>query len=258
MDIQSEIQNPNSKILVVEDSEIQAEMLRRELVNKGYSVIIAKNGQEGLEMAKKEKPSLIIADILMPIMNGYNMCKEIKKIEELKNIPVILLTQLTESEDIITGLESGAENYITKPYSEDYLIAKVEALLNHTVTIKNRPDLKAVEIVYADKDHLVRSSREQTLNFLLSTYENTVIQNRELTKAQLELKSLTIHLEDRVKERTKALEREIEERKKMEEELRQKVEELERFKKATIQRELRMKDLKDRLKEMEKGRGSSE
>lgn len=254
MDVQSKIQNPNSKILVVEDSEIQAEMLRRALVNKGYSVIIGKNGQEGLEMAKKEKPLLIISDILMPVMAGYMMCSEIKKIEELKNIPVILLTQLTEREDIIKGLESGAENYITKPYNEDYLISKIESLLNHTVTFKNRPDLKAIEIIYADKDHLVRSSREQTLNFLLSTYENTVLQNRELTKAQLELKSLNVHLEDRVKERTSALTKEIEDRKKMEEELRQRVEELERFKKATIQRELRMKELKDKVKEMEKGK----
>lgn len=254
MDIQSEIQNSNSKILIVEDSEIQAEMLRRTLVNKGYSVIIAKNGQEGLEMTKKEKPLLIISDILMPVMDGYKMCREIKKAEELKNIPVILLTQLTESEDIITGLESGAGNYITKPYSEDYLIAKVEALLNHTVTFKNRSDLKGVEIIYADKNHLVRSSREQTLNFLLSTYENTVIQNRELTKAQLELKSLTVHLEDKVQERTKALENEIEERKRMEEDLKQKVEDLERFKKATIQRELRMKELRGRLEELEKGK----
>ena len=244
----------DKKILVVEDSEIQAEMLRRTLVNKGYSVIIAKNGQEGLEMTKKEKPSLIISDILMPVMDGYTMCREIKNAEELKNIPVILLTQLTESEDIITGLESGAGNYITKPYSEDYLIAKVEALLNHTVTFKNRHDLKGVEIIYADKNHLVRSSREQTLNFLLSTYENTVIQNRELTKAQLELKSLTVHLEDKVQERTKALENEIEERKRMEEDLKQKVEDLERFKKATIQRELRMKELRGRLEELEKGK----
>ena len=251
----SKLQTPNSQlILVVEDSEIQAEMLRRALVNKGYSVSIAKNGVEGLEMAKREKPLLIISDILMPVMDGYKMCSEIKKVEELKNIPIILLTQLTEGEDIIKGLESGAENYITKPYSEDYLIAKVESLLNHAVTFINRPDLKGVEIIYADKDHLIRSSREQTLNFLLSTYENTVIQNRELTKAQLELKTLTVHLEDRVKERTSALTKEIEERKRMEEELRQKVEELERFKNATIQRELRMKELKDRLKEMERGK----
>ena len=86
MDIQSEIQNSNSKILIVEDSEIQAEMLRRALVNKGYSVSIAKNGAEGLEMAKREKPLLIISDILMPVMDGYKMCSEIKKVEELKNI----------------------------------------------------------------------------------------------------------------------------------------------------------------------------
>ncbi len=243
----------DEKILVVEDSEIQAEMLRRALVNKGYFVSIAKNGQEGLEMTKKEKPLLIISDILMPVMDGYKMCKAIKQVEELKNIPLILLTQLSEGEDIITGLESGAENYITKPYNEDYLLLKVEMLLKHAVTFKNRPDLKAVELIYGGKDHFVRSSREQTLNFLLSTYENTVIQNRELTKAQMEMKSLTVHLEERVRERTTALENEIEEQKRMEEELRQKVEELERFKKATIQRELRMKELRDKIKEMEKG-----
>ncbi len=130
----SQLPTPNSQlILVVEDSEIQAEMLRRALVNKKYSVVIANNGAEGLEIAKKEKPSLIIADILMPIMDGYKMCSEIKKVEELKNIPVILLTQLSESEDIITGLESGAENYITKPYNEDYLLLTEQGIDKGTV-----------------------------------------------------------------------------------------------------------------------------
>ncbi|MBI3583039.1 MAG: response regulator [Nitrospinae bacterium] len=251
----SELKTPNSQfILVVEDSEVQAETLRRMLVKREYKVSVAKNGAEGLEMTKKEKPSLIISDILMPVMDGYKMCSEIKKIEELKNIPVILLTQLSEAEDILNGLEVGAENYITKPFNEDYIILKIEFLLQHRVAFKNRPDLKGIEISYAGKEHLVRAGREQTINFLLSTYENTVYQNKELNRLNLEFLTLKQHLEEKIRERTAILTTEIEIRKKVEEELKTRVEELERFKKATIQRELKMKELKDKLKEMEKGK----
>ena len=80
----SKTQNPNSKILIVEDSEIQAVMLKRLLTEKGYNVVWAKNGAEGLQMAEKERPNLIISDILMPVMDGYQMCKELKGNDALK------------------------------------------------------------------------------------------------------------------------------------------------------------------------------
>ncbi|MEK6589847.1 MAG: response regulator [Nitrospinota bacterium] len=112
-------QNKGSTILVVEDSEVQAMILKQILIGKGYRVNIAKNGAEGLSIVRKEKPMLIISDILMPVMDGYTMCREIKRDKSLSDIPVILLTQLTDAQDIIRRLETTVEIYITKPFNYD-------------------------------------------------------------------------------------------------------------------------------------------
>ena len=95
--------NPKSKILIVEDSAIQAEMLRRILVQHGYTVTWAKNGAEGLAAALEQRPALIISDIMMPVMDGYQMSKEIKQQETIKDLPILLLTQLSEPEEVIRG-----------------------------------------------------------------------------------------------------------------------------------------------------------
>lgn len=242
------------EILIVEDSEVQVELLRRVLAANGYQVLVARNGAEGLASAREHKPDLIISDILMPVMDGYQLCKELKDSKELKDIPLILLTQLDEPEEVIKGLEAGADNYITKPFEEDFLLAKLKSLLLSPVRFTNNPLEKSLEFSMDGKNYSVRSTRAQTLNFLLSTYENVVRRNLELYRTQEALERLNEELEEKVKERTATLTKVIEEQKRTEEELKQKVEELERFKKATIQRELRMKELKDKVEEMEKGK----
>lgn len=246
----SESQNPYSKfrILVVEDSPIQAEMLKRTLVKEGFEVLMAGNGVEGLAMAQKQRPHLIISDILMPVMDGYEMCKKIKEIKELTEIPIVLLTQLTDTDEVIKGLESGAYSFLTKPYHEEFLISKVKYILENPDRYKNRPDRKSIEFEYDGKHYEVHSSRTQTLSYLITTYENAVLKNKELAKAEEDLKLLNEQLEDKVREKTKELQYERDK-------LAERIEELERYKKATIQRELRMKELRDKVKEMEKGKG---
>lgn len=202
----SEIQIPKSQILIVEDSEIQAVMLKRILVQNGYTVTWAKNGADGLTAALQQRPALIISDILMPVMDGYQMCREIKQRETLKDTPILLLTQLTEPEEVIRGLESGADNYITKPFNANFLLSKVDALIKNPDQFKNTPNKRCIDFDYAGKHYAVHAGRSQTLGFLLSTYENAVFQNKELNKIQIELKALNERLEEKVKERTVALE----------------------------------------------------
>ncbi len=202
---ESQIQNPKSKILIVEDSAIQAEMLRRILDQHGYTVTWAKNGAEGLAAALRERPVLVISDIIMPVMDGYQMCREIKQQEPLKDLPLLLLTQLTEPEEVFRGLESGAENYLTKPFNTDLLLSKVEALIKNPDQFKNMPNKRCIEFDYAGKHYTVHTGRSQTIGFLISTYENAVLQNKELNKTQMELKALNDRLEEKVKERTAAL-----------------------------------------------------
>jgi len=98
------------EILVVEDSATQAEQLGYILEQQGYTVLMARNGREALEIISSSLPTMVISDIIMPDMDGYTLCKKIKSDENLKNMPIILLTSLGDAEDVLKGLACGADN----------------------------------------------------------------------------------------------------------------------------------------------------
>lgn len=203
---------PAPRILIVEDSAIQAEMLRRLLIREGYEVFVARDGAEGLEAAQKHPPELVISDINMPVMNGHEMCSRIKDDEKLRDMPVMLLTQIIEPEEVLRGLESGADAYVTKPYDEEFLLSKVHLMLERTDSFKNIPDQKCIEFEYQKKHYVVRSGRAQTLRFLLSNYENALWHSIKLLKSQEELRKFNELLEEKVRRKTAELEAELAER----------------------------------------------
>jgi PAS domain S-box-containing protein len=192
--------NDKTEILIVEDSPIQAEILRRALAKEGYSVTVAGNGAEGLSVLKDLRPALIISDVMMPRMNGYEMCREIKNTDSLKDIPVVLLTQLYEPEEIIRGLESGADTHITKSFDMDYILSKIRTLIENPKRFKNIPDKKSIEFEYEGKNYEVHSGRTQAISFLISTYESAVWQNTELQKVQVQLRNLNETLKEKMLE----------------------------------------------------------
>jgi len=102
----------NNLIIIAEDSLTQAENLKYILEKNGYKVAHGLNGQETLNLVEKDRPLLIVADILMPVMDGYELCRRIKDDENLREVPVILLTSLTKAEDVLKGLECRADSYI--------------------------------------------------------------------------------------------------------------------------------------------------
>src|SRR5579875_3204729 len=116
-------------ILIVEDSQTQAEQLRSILAAAGFEPIIARDGFSALEVIERESVDLVISDIVMPNMSGYELCRQIKAQQRHKKISVMLLSQLHEPMDIIRGLESGADNFLTKPYKPDQLIARIRTIL---------------------------------------------------------------------------------------------------------------------------------
>lgn len=208
-----------SRILIVEDSPTQAVQLQFLLEEQGYDVTSVGNGKQGLTAAREQKPNLIISDIVMPVMDGHEMCHAIKEDEELQTIPVILLTALSDPADIVRGLQAGADYYVTKPYHEDHLLSTVElALATPLREIGGRAEEK-LEVTFAGERHVITSGRQQLLNLLLSTYGNAVEQNRELNQTQRELERLNERLETIVEERTAALVDEVAERERAEEEI---------------------------------------
>lgn len=118
------------KILVVDDEIHIVQIVKFNLEKRGgYEVITAKNGEEGLETAKDKMPDLILSDVMMPKMSGFQFCEALKRDAELKKIPFIILTAKGQENDIKTGTDLGADDYITKPFSPKALLEKVAEIL---------------------------------------------------------------------------------------------------------------------------------
>jgi diguanylate cyclase (GGDEF)-like protein len=207
--------NPDH-VLVVEDSPTQAEGLKYILEQEGYRVSIAGNGVEALVQLKKYVPDIIISDIMMPEKDGYQLCKEIKADDALKNIPVILLTALSDPKDVLRGLECGADNFITKPFNIKYLLDHIRNIIINVRLRRESTSLQGVEIFFEGERYFITAERQQILDLLLSTYVTAVHKNLELARAQDALQMTNSMLE----EKTIALSAEIAERKRIEDKLR--------------------------------------
>jgi len=187
------------EILIVEDSPTQAITLKFLLEQEGYKVRSATNGREGVARALDIKPQLIISDIMMPEMDGFGLCKAVKNHASTQEIPVILLTTLTDLEDVIKGLNAKADFYVTKPYDAEFLLSKVRSVLDSVDAPQTKVKDNEIEVNFAGRAHVIKASRKQVLNLLLSTYENAVIQNRNLSLAKETLRNLNEQLEDNYK-----------------------------------------------------------
>lgn len=117
------------KILVVEDNPDILELVAYNLEAQGYEVTRAMTGENGLSLAARVSPDLVVLDVMLPGINGLDVCRKLKQQDATRAIPIILLTAKSEDADIISGLELGADDYITKPFSPKVLIARVRALL---------------------------------------------------------------------------------------------------------------------------------
>jgi two-component system alkaline phosphatase synthesis response regulator PhoP len=124
---------PKEKILIVDDEEDVLELVRYNLDKNGYRVETATTGEEALNKARAKLPDLIILDLMLPGIDGLEVCKKLKNDPKTQNIPIIMLTAKGEEGDIVTGLEVGADDYITKPFSPKVLVARVRRILHRTI-----------------------------------------------------------------------------------------------------------------------------
>lgn len=179
--------NSSVDILIAEDSPTQAEKLQYLLEEHGYTVMTAPDGKQALAAARRRKPALIVSDVMMPEMDGFALCGKIKRDDQLKDVPVILLTTLSDVGDIMKGLECGADNFIRKPYEERYLLARVDYLLMNNELRKNQKMTMGVEISLGGQTHFITAERQQIVDLLISVYEEAVHISEELRARQREL-----------------------------------------------------------------------
>ena len=117
------------KVLVVDDDPVCRRLLEASLLKRGCEVVTARDGEEAHALAREHKPDVVITDVVMPRLDGFELCRRIKADAELRRTPVILLTALSDSGDVIGALQSGADGFITKPYDKDFLSACMESLI---------------------------------------------------------------------------------------------------------------------------------
>ncbi len=117
------------KILIIEDDRDIVEMLDYNLKEEGYETVSAFNGEQGIALAGKERPDLIILDIMLPVMDGFEVCRALKNDHSVSHIPIIILSAKSQEMDKVVGLELGADDYVTKPFSPRELIARTRAIL---------------------------------------------------------------------------------------------------------------------------------
>jgi two-component system alkaline phosphatase synthesis response regulator PhoP len=117
------------RILLVDDEVDLVETLRFSLENEGYNVLVSHDGEDALNKARKENPDLILLDLMLPKLDGYKVCRLLKFDENYKHIPILMLTARTQEKDKLLGKETGANDYITKPFDTDELLKKIKSYL---------------------------------------------------------------------------------------------------------------------------------
>lgn len=189
-------------ILIVDDSPTQLEHLRYCLEQGDYAVRSAEDGPRALEQIRRQTPSLIISDIVMPGMTGFELCRAVKENKNTRHIPFVLLTSLDDAEDVLAGLESRADYYVTKPLDEEYLLGLIPRILAAAETSPPEASTVTVDVPFASGMRSVVTAPRQMLTLLVSSYEAAVRNSKALLKAEKDLQHLNENLETQVKKRT--------------------------------------------------------
>jgi two-component system, cell cycle response regulator len=177
-----------AEILIVEDSLTQAERLRYFLERHGFTVVLARDGHEALAKLAESEPAMVISDIVMPEMDGYELCRRVKQDPARGDTPVILLTALSEPSDVIKGLASGASDFLGKPYNEQSLVARIDRALTNRDLRAGAAEGEGVEVFFGGQKYTLQSESDQSIDFLLSSFEDAVEKNAQLNEANAQLK----------------------------------------------------------------------
>jgi two-component system, cell cycle sensor histidine kinase and response regulator CckA len=174
------------KLLIVEDSPTQAEELSMLLESQGFHVEIARDGASGLHRCRNEPFDAVLSDVVMPEIDGYELCRRVKSDPAICDVPVVLLTSLADPMDIIRGLECGADNFITKPYDGEYLLGRLRRLLDNRAMRGARKVAVGVDVFLMGRKLTINSDKEQILDLLISTFEEVMRSRQREYEARLD------------------------------------------------------------------------
>ena len=180
----------NALILMVEDSLTQAGFLRSILEAENYEVVHATNGVEALDLMELRLPDLVVSDVMMPVMDGYELCRRVKTDARFRPVPFMLLTMLGSPQDIFKGLDSGADLYGVKPVVGPVLLERLRMILDHAATqsVPGPSSRAGIEVTYAGAKYSISAGRSQILDLLLATFESIAQKNQELVESNRKLK----------------------------------------------------------------------
>ncbi len=182
-------------VLVVEDSPTQAAVLRACLEDADYTVTVASDGEEALVQLRATACDVVLSDIVMPGIDGYALCKEIRKDPSLNGLPVVLLTSLGDPMEIVHALDAGADNFIRKPYESAQLLERVHTILLQRELRVSRHLRVGVELLFLGRRFSITAESQQILDLLLSTFEDLVQTNHDLRSGRDELNAAQRSLE---------------------------------------------------------------
>ncbi len=142
---------PKERVLVIEDDRALADVLMYNLRQAGYDVIVARDGQDGLQQAQLKTPQLVVLDLMLPIMDGLEVCKRLRADPAMTDLLILMLTAKSEETDEIVGFSMGADDYVTKPFSPKVLLERIKALLRRRVTDEAVRDVVASQGIEVDR-----------------------------------------------------------------------------------------------------------
>ena len=190
----TQMMNNRGSILVIDDEKDLIELVRYNLNKEGFDVIAASDGASGLEIATRHKPNLVVLDLMMPGMDGLEVCRRMRGDERTRRIPVIVLTAKAAEADRIVGLEMGADDYVTKPFSPRELVARVKAVLRRTAEQQEPAqmirsgelaiDARGHEVTYAGQPIALTATEYRILQFLAGR-PGRVVSREEIIDAAL-------------------------------------------------------------------------
>jgi signal transduction histidine kinase len=201
----------NVRVLVVEDSPTQRMTISGQLKAEGATVELAETGDKGWERFISGSFDIVLSDVVMPGMSGFDLCRKIKEDSRGAHVPVALITSLSDAANIVTGLTSGADNFITKPYQGTYLIDRICRMLEERIANAEAKDKVhiAAEIKFMGSKIRISAGKTQILSLLVTAFEETVLKSREIEVKNTVLEQEKIKVDvysRRLEERTIQLE----------------------------------------------------